>query len=330
MSQPSVSVIIPSYNSGHWVTQAVDSALAQTLRPIQIIVIDDGSKDDTRQRMEPLAGWGVEYVYQQNAGVSAARNAGVKRAAGDLVAFLDADDVWHPRKLELQAAVMAARPELVMLGSARFDWPGPIPSIASAGGAVREIAWRRLLVKNYFITSSIVVRRTALAGLGPNPFDGALQGPEDYDLWLRLAENGKAANLDLPLTGYRSHLEGLGNQPQSMQAGMSRILDKLAERGAWTRAGDGVRRRARAYFHFSCALMHSAAGNQSAAMGHAMQSLAVYPLPLDAIDGRASAARLRLLTVIGLRLLRIKAPVRSHGGKDFTPAAVVKTVELEG
>src|SRR5262245_56795787 len=106
MTPPTVSVVIPSYNCGHLVTEAVDSALGQTTPPTEIIVIDDGSKDDTGERLSGYEGR-VRYFRQENQGVAAARNSGVQEAVSEFVAFLDADDVWHPRKLELQLEVLA-------------------------------------------------------------------------------------------------------------------------------------------------------------------------------------------------------------------------------
>src|SRR5271165_7143352 len=101
MSAPLISVVIPTYNYGRYVPQAVESVLAQTFKDFEIIVVDDGSTDDTPQQLEPYQDR-IRVHKQANQGVSAARNAGVRLARAALVAFLDADDVWHPRKLEIQ------------------------------------------------------------------------------------------------------------------------------------------------------------------------------------------------------------------------------------
>src|SRR5436305_5180727 len=100
-----VSVVIPTYNCGGLVAEAVGSVLAQSRLPAEIIVVDDGSRDDTRERLAPF-GDRIRYVCQANQGVSAARNLGVQHARGEVIAFLDADDIWHPRRLELQLQVM--------------------------------------------------------------------------------------------------------------------------------------------------------------------------------------------------------------------------------
>src|SRR5258706_6591961 len=106
-----ISVIIPTFNSAALVTAAVDSVLAQTTPPTEILVVDDGSTDDTRQRLAPYAGR-LRYLHQQSKGVAAARNLGLKQATGEFVAFLDADDIWHPRKLERQLTAMTANPDI--------------------------------------------------------------------------------------------------------------------------------------------------------------------------------------------------------------------------
>jgi glycosyltransferase involved in cell wall biosynthesis len=146
---PTVSVIIPTYNSAALVTAAVQSALAQTLPPAEVIVVDDGSIDDTRQR---LSTYRARYLHQLNQGVAAARNHGLREASGDFIAFLDADDVWHPRKLELQIAAIAANPDLVLLGTSVFDWPIEQPTSVNRAGIIKPMPWRKLAVKNHLVT----------------------------------------------------------------------------------------------------------------------------------------------------------------------------------
>ena len=161
--------------------------VSQSFPPAEIIVVDDGSQDETRQRLDSYKGC-IRYVYQANAGVAAARNQGLRLASGDAIAFLDADDFWHPAKLEIQAAALAARPDLGLLATRVFDWPRPtLPEIAHGPEApVGLIPWERLAIKNRITTSSVLVRRSVLQQVGE--FDTGLYGPEDYDLWLRIAE----------------------------------------------------------------------------------------------------------------------------------------------
>jgi glycosyltransferase involved in cell wall biosynthesis len=297
---PVVSVIIPTYNSATLVTKAVQSVLAQSVQPTEIIVVDDGSTDDTRQR---LSTYGVRYLHQQNQGVAAARNLGLRQATGELIAFLDADDVWHPRKLELQIAAIAANPDLVLLGTAVFDWPIEQPGNVNRAGVIKAMPWRKLAVKNHLVTSSIVVRHTALAKAGD--FDTALQGPEDHDLWLRLAEAGVVATLDLPLTGYRQVPGSLSRQAITMRAGMRQILHKLDQRRAW-RGQRWLRRKAYGYCDYSCAYMAGAAGLPGRALGDVARSMLWYPLPYDRSEVRFPLARLRMLPMNLARLLRLR------------------------
>jgi len=296
---PSISVIIPSFNSACWVADAVETALAQTFAASQIIVVDDGSTDQTRQVLEPYLAKGVEYVYQPNSGVAVARNSGVSRATGELVAFLDADDVWHPRKLEIQAATLLARPECLMLGTATFDWPGIVPAVDVDDTLPRAVCWRDLVIKNYFTTSSVLVRRSALSAAGEGPFDPELRGPEDYDLWLRVSELGPVINLPIQLTGYRTVAGSLGRQARTMEAGVGRILQKLSERGAWSARGDAMLcRKAHAFHRYWSAYMYRESGERGIALRRLIQSLAEYPLPFARTEVRMPWARVKLLATL--------------------------------
>jgi glycosyltransferase involved in cell wall biosynthesis len=301
-----VSVVIPAYNCGQWVAQAVDSVLAQTAAPAEVLVVDDGSTDDTGGCLAPYRGR-VRYLFQENRGVSAARNAGVAASGEALVAFLDADDVWHPRKLELQLAVLGREPEIALMGARAFDWPAaefPLLEEGHPGGRVRAVPWDRLAVRNYFVTSSVVARRAALDRAGP--FDTCLQGPEDWDLWLRVAESGRTANLDLPLVGYRPVAGSVSRQAETCRAGMLRILHKFDERGSWGRRR-ALRRKAYGYTYHACSYVYGAAGLYGAAVGASLRSFLWYPLPLRRDEVRTPLERPKRLAVHLLRGLRLMA-----------------------
>ena len=107
---PRVSVIIPSYNCARYLGRAIDSACEQTYMDYEIVLVDDGSTDDTKD-VAMQYGQKVTYLYQQNQGLSAARNQGISKASGELLAYLDADDMWYPEKLERQVAFLDAHPE---------------------------------------------------------------------------------------------------------------------------------------------------------------------------------------------------------------------------
>jgi len=287
-----VSAVIPTYNCGHMVVDAVRSALAQTYLPIEVIVIDDGSTDDTRDRLAEF-GSSVRYIYQTNRGVSAARNRGVRESSGDAIAFLDSDDVWHPRKLERQVECLNAHPELGLVGTMIVDWPNePFPeNVGDDSPAPTVIHFDNLLVRNRMDTSSILVRKSVLEKVGE--FDCSMQGPEDYDLWLRIAQMTAIANLPRQLTGYRMIAGSVGKNAIRMEAGMRAILQKVETNGVF-RGRPVFRRKVWGYFHFSCGLMHGKGGNYPAAMRHMIASLASYPAPYVRNDIRTPFIRYRI------------------------------------
>jgi glycosyltransferase involved in cell wall biosynthesis len=305
MTSPTVSVVIPTYNSGRLVTDAVESALSQTAPPTEILVIDDGSVDDTQQR---LAAYGdrINYVYQENRGVSAARNRGLLNARGDLIAFLDADDVWHPRKLECQLRVMTSDPALGLLGTRCFDWPAPdFEDMVDAEGAIQDVSWERLVVGNCLTTSSIVVRHSVLEQVGN--FDTNLQGPEDHDLWLRIADVSRSAILCLALTGYRDVATSLSKQAARMEDGMRRILTKLDHKDAWKRRRL-LRRKAHSYVDHSCGYMYGEAGCIGRALLRSARSLLSYPFPYRRDEVKTPLERPKRLIRLLIRAMKIKRP----------------------
>ena len=292
-----VSVVIPTYNSGPLVVEAVESVLAQTRAADEVIVVDDGSTDDTA---EPLTAFGppVRYIQKENGGVSTARNRGVAEATGDWVAFLDADDVWHPRKLELQLPVLAANPELGMLGTRVYDWPAlRHPALDTINEArVARVPLKELIIRNAFTTSTVIARRDVLRSVGE--FDTDQFGTEDYDLWLRVAQRAGVANLLVALTGYRTATPGsLSKNASRMEAGMRIILRKLDAAGVF-RGNPVLRRRAWGHFRYSCGYMHAQAGNRRAALGHLALSLLGYPLPYNRECVRYPFGRVRLLAAL--------------------------------
>lgn len=200
----SVSVVIPTYNSEKTIRRALDSVLAQTLQPSEIIVVDDGSADATVPALEEYAAQRPDGRIKvvrlaENHGPSYARNLGWDSAGAEFVAFLDADDSWHKRKLELQIGYMAQHPELALTAHrcicvTEEEPPACLPEVWD----VKHIVPRRLLYCSYsLLTPSVVVRRDI-----PYRFDPSKYHAEDRLLVLIMALNGyRVARLELPL-GY--------------------------------------------------------------------------------------------------------------------------------
>ena len=212
-SAPVISVIIPTFNSADYIPQALDSVLNQTYRDFEIIVVDDGSTDHTQTVLAPYMPQ-IRYIWRENGGPSRARNAGIQAARGRYIAFLDADDLWVPTKLEVQAQVLDTRPEvgLVFGDTQVFDRERILVDSflrqkrqysALAASPTVEQAFLTLIRDNFIPTSTVMVRRQCIATVGM--FDESLLSAEDKDLWLRIAMRFGIACIPSVLERKRSH-----------------------------------------------------------------------------------------------------------------------------
>lgn len=305
MKRAPVSVVIPSYNSAAYVADAIESVLAQTLPAAEIIVIDDGSTDETAALLRRYRGR-IRSIHQENGGVSAARNRGVHAANGDFIAFLDADDIWHPSKLEFQMQAFNRIPSLGLLGTRYVVLPAPFPRIEEMPSDLYQfIHWQQLTVRNYLCASSVIARSSIVNIAGE--FDTDLQGPEDRDLWLRIAEFSTAVNLNLALVGYRIVPGSVSRQPERCISSLKRIIAKLDQRQAW-RGRWLLRRKALSYIEHEAADLHRCAGNVRRAIGHSLRSFAMYPFPYRPSETEVSLERLKRLGSILLRLMHVRPP----------------------
>ncbi len=299
-----ISVIIPSYNYGHFVTAAVESALAQTYQNVEVIVVDDGSKDDTRQRLAPYLDR-IRYLYQENQGLGAARNTGIRAAAGDFIALLDSDDVWHPRKLELQMGYLSQHPEIGLLGAQAVydlspDWPA-LPS--SAELAALRITLDELIIRGRFGPSGVVVRRHCLDKVGW--FDTAAWGTEDRDMWLRIAAEYRIACLQAPLWYYRIHGQSMSNVAARMEANELKVLRKAFAALPGLQGRPFLRLKVLSYAAFSAAYMYNTVGLHLPALRRMLKSFLLWPFPYRRSEVNMALARPKLLGMTVLRLLRL-------------------------
>jgi glycosyltransferase involved in cell wall biosynthesis len=227
----SVSAIVPAFNYGRYLSAAIDSALAQTYPLLELVVVDDGSTDETAA---VLASYGerVRVLRQDNRGPAAARNAGIAAARGELLAFLDADDGWHPRKLELQVERLAAEPApgLVHCGMERIDGSGRTLGVAT-GGHEGWIADTILRLEEGVIgpPSTWLVPRRIVEETGG--FDERLLSSEDWDLAYRIARRHPFGYVPLPLTRYREHGGGVHHDVPRLESSWMLALDKAFTRG---------------------------------------------------------------------------------------------------
>ncbi|MGA7237276.1 MAG: glycosyltransferase [Bryobacteraceae bacterium] len=237
MHEPFISVVIPAYNAAKYLTETLESVRAQRFRDYEMIVVDDGSTD----RSFDIAGRfdGVRRFRQPNRGAAAARNVGIGVARGAYVAFLDADDLWMPAKLEKQAAYLERNPQTAWIYSDACVFNSATGrEICRVGERIRlhrgEVL-RDLLLRCFIPSATPVVRRTALldAGLFDERWERRLG--EDWHLWLRLAEHNEIALIDEPLARIRSHEENTSRRADPLEAYRSKraiLQDALARNPA--------------------------------------------------------------------------------------------------
>jgi len=212
-----ISVVIPTYNYAHYLAYALDSVLTQTRPPDEIIVVDDGSTDNTR---DVLARYEhrIRYVYQPNAGLSAARNTGTKLATGDWVAYLDSDDAWKPDKLLKQEEAVSRNPEAILVYTG-FWYLNPDGSFSEGATTLApDRLWPSLRARNPIIASTSMAQRAAVLDAGG--FNETLTSCEDWDLWVRLKVRGQFAVVPERVTIYRL-------TPQSMSTNVRRMIDNM-------------------------------------------------------------------------------------------------------
>jgi glycosyltransferase involved in cell wall biosynthesis len=226
-----VSVVIPTYNRAGTIERAVESVLSQHYPVIEVIVIDDGSKDDTAYRMSHRYGSDsrVRYIYRQNGGVCTARNQGLREAQGEFVAMLDSDDYWLPGKLDLQVGILKKRPELSLIwsdmdainesgmviserylrkyyGAYRF-----FPSLRDFFSVEHKLSTgvalysgdisQAMVMGNFIHTSTVVARADRLAAAGE--YDQSVHPSEDQDFYYRVCRTGPVAFVDTVTTHYQ-------------------------------------------------------------------------------------------------------------------------------
>ncbi|MDX1419733.1 MAG: glycosyltransferase family 2 protein [Rubricoccaceae bacterium] len=231
-----VTVIVPAYNAGRFVAEAVRSAQAQTHPHVEILVVDDGSTDDTAAQVQALADRDprIRLIRQPNRGVAAARNRGLAEARGAFVAPLDADDRWHPEKLARQLRAMEDEAVgMVYTGWERCDRDGrPLPDSARTPRVEGWLA-DRFVRSNLIACASVpLFRKACLDRVGGyddhRPIEGA--GCEDWDLYLRVAERYPVAAVPEPLVGYRQSDRSMSTDSVRMKRSYDRMIARLVAR----------------------------------------------------------------------------------------------------
>jgi glycosyltransferase involved in cell wall biosynthesis len=295
---PLVTVTIPTYNCAEYLPDTLDSVLRQSYPQVEIVVVDDGSTDNTPRI---LAGYGdrLTVVSQPHQGLGAARNAGVRRATGDFVAFLDADDIWEPDKLELQMQLFLAHPstDVTYTNFVPFGEPAEYQhGFEGFRGALHDLPRRRVSAEGYVFetpaffahflrhstnpcwTSTVVARRSALAQVGPFSEDHA---ECDAEMWLRLARHCRFGYVDRILVRRRVRRERFRRDPigheRRIQAGTIRMLERLPTYVTLTAAEHRILRAKLAEHQFAAGYLEFSHESPTAARRHFARSFRCAP-----------------------------------------------------
>lgn len=229
---PSVSVILPVFNCVDYVGEAIESILTQDYADFELIVIDDGSTDQTPQIVQRYRDPRLRFVAQENRGLSATLNRGIELAGGRYIARQDQDDVSMPRRLKRQALFLDANPRCALVGTWADVWVARTASGRShRHPADNEALQFALLLDNPFVHSSVMLRRDALREVGGYSTDPERQPPEDYELWSRIARRHAVANIPEVLHIYREvpgSMSRMGKAPF-----LGRLVKISSENIAW-------------------------------------------------------------------------------------------------
>ena len=266
-----VSVVIPCYNGAHFLSKAIDSVLTQTVAVDEILVVDDGSTDNTRE-VAVSYGNRVTYIFQKNKGLAGARNTGIKAAKSDWVALLDADDWWMPDKIELQKRVVSDDTVLVYTGVWFVNSDG---SSTQCPAASPNTLWPALRTRNLITPSTVMIRKVSLTEIGG--FNESIRACEDWDMWVRLIPKGEFKAVVEPVTGYRVVSGSLSSDPYRMLNTFYAILDGTLLQGLKGLERELWRRRAVSTQLYSAALIAREANRRKDELHLMAKSLAVWP-----------------------------------------------------
>lgn len=270
-----VSVVIPYYNRADWLETAVDSVLTQTFPDFEVIVVDDGSKEYPRF-LEVAGDPRVRYVRQEHRGASAARNCGIRLARGKYVAFLDADDVFLPDKLQIQVGRMEARPDISLSHTSywRMDAVGTDLELVASGTFGGRV-YPEIVRSCPIATPTVMVRREALERQDLR-FDESVRIGEDIILWIDLARHHEILGIDRAVTKVRVHGQNAFSDPMAQYRGGMEVLRQAFRKDA--EFGFSFRRRALAGVCASAGHLFLEQGQRRVGLRFFARAAAYWPL----------------------------------------------------
>ncbi|MBD2449489.1 glycosyltransferase family 2 protein [Nostoc sp. FACHB-152] len=224
---PKISVLIPAYNAMNYLPETIENVLSQTFTDFEVIVVNDGSADETERWVSQIKDPRVKLITQENQGLAGARNTGIAHAKGEYITFLDADDLWEPTKLEKQLRVMEENPEVALV----YTWVAFIDEMGKPTGRVFKNqaegdVWQKLTEHNIVESGSVaMVRRSCFEDIGL--FDRNLGSYlEDWDMWLRIASRYSFKVVKEPLVYYRQLSGSASRNWEAMARSFEIVIEK--------------------------------------------------------------------------------------------------------
>jgi glycosyltransferase involved in cell wall biosynthesis len=282
-SHSSVSIVIPTYNYAAYLSQAIRSVLRQDHAHWELIIVDDGSTDSTAASVAAFPDPRIQYIYQQNAGLSAARNTGIRSARYDFVAFLDADDEWLPPHLSsilTNFATLDSSFALIGSGSYRVDDTGrAFPRQGRRQWKDREIHVSEIVLKSRFMPSAVVVRHAVFTECGL--FDTELRSSEDREMWLRIGARHRIFVQARETVRIRKHSANMSKQADRMRTSTNIVIRRAYCAGLVPRWHLVFWSKAWALYYYQNSWMLYDADRFPEAMRDAFFAMVVSPLPLS-------------------------------------------------
>lgn len=280
-TQPLVSIIIPTYNRKHYIVDAIDSCLAQTYPNCEIIVVDDGSTDDTEAFLRNRYGGQIRYIYQDNQGPAIARNNGIAIAKGELIQFCDADDQLVKTKIQQCVDYLQAHTDVAVVhtyyqfvasdGKTPLETP-PFPKFTD-----NLFCDLLKLTGNHILVSSTMVRKSALDDVGAFPHDPDHRSAEDWDMFLRLASTYKFHGIDEPLVLRRTHSNMISDDTYYGALGRLKTIQNARTYNWQACLSEADFNRIEAARHHMLALALWKRGNRHDARQSFLQAVEIYP-----------------------------------------------------
>lgn len=276
-----VSVIIPAHNAAPFLRETIESALAQSWPSVEVIVVNDGSTDNTPGILA-LFGDRIRVIDQRQSGVAVARNRGAAVAQGTWLAFLDADDVWLTHKLERQLAPATEDTHLIYSDRINIGHLAGLPEIQSDLQYMYEgSVFTEILLGNVITTSSVVMRRSTFEALGGFSEEPDLPPAEDWDLWLRVAALHRIDVCRKPLVKYRLHAAGASQNPDRMNRARIRVIERALRLPAAQNLPASTRRRVWSLTFATNGWDSGRHGKRAQALEHYARAIERWPFNVD-------------------------------------------------